>query len=78
MSGHDIGVKAECHGPVEDSVDVLSRERRISSPVGRPLPHAVGGLVGHQDPRHPWVPGAGVVVVLPVQVGKMEEDSRGT
>ena len=29
---------------------------REPAPVGRPLPHTVGGLVGHQDPGDSGVP----------------------
>ena len=76
MSGHNIRVLSESHGSVEDSIQMLTSEGRIATPVSRPLSHTVGWLIGHQYPGHVRVTRPGVVVVLPVQVGQVEHYGR--
>ena len=78
VPGDDVRVTPERQSSVEHVPEVLAgAEGGEPAPVGRPLPHAVGGLVGHQDPGHPRVPGLGVPVGLPVEVGQVEHQGRG-
>ena len=78
MPGHNVRVTSERQSSVEHVPEVLAgAEGGEPAPVCRPLPHAVGGLVGHQHPGHPGVPGHGVAVGLPVEVGQVEHQGRG-
>ena len=73
VSGHHVGVSSESQSPVEHVPEVFAgTEGGEPAPVARPLPHAVGGLVGHEDPGHPGGAALGVGVALPVEVGEVE------
>ena len=78
MPGHDVRVTSEGQSSVEHIPEVLAgADGGEPAPVTRSLPHTVSGLVGHQDPGHPRVPGLRVVVGLPVEVGQVEHQGRG-